>query len=219
MLVISFPTVNYSSGILSDPSGFMMLIIACYLLSRKYYYLLSPVICLGIMTRDTLIAMILVTIIYICLNKETTYKKIIKILFISIPPILVLYGIRTYFSDIPDTFPADTNILLKDIMKIRGFIITVILTIFPILSLILISMKYKGLQLIKNIDKEQKILLFAIGSVNIVITIMLLYIYMSGRYVWPLYPVLIPLAVIANRNNPLVKKYLMPLSNLIFGKG
>ena len=65
MLVMSFPSLNYASRVLTDPVGFLTFVIAAYLLLKEYYYRLSATVCLGVLARESLLCMVLVTTIYV----------------------------------------------------------------------------------------------------------------------------------------------------------
>jgi hypothetical protein len=220
LLIFSFPTFSYSSRVLSDPAGFLMFLICCYLILKECYYLLSLSICLGIIARESNITLVLIVLIYIILNNEKSWKELIKTSIItSIPPIITFYLIRLYFYDLPSTFPWDISlkILIENITRPIS-IATVFLCIFPPLLLFLIGIKFDGFDSLRKSNKEHLNLFIAITVVNSICFIYtILNVYMSGRYVWPIYTALIPLAVISSKNIFLVKRFLFSLSNLLMG--
>ena len=109
---------------------------------------------------------------------------------------------------------------LRNISQPKIGWLTFPLTLFPPLLLIIYGIHKNGLEFINNIPLRIKILLFAITLVGI---IYILYsnsiatAYMSGRFVWPFYSVLVPLAVLSIQRTSLYERRLEPIGCKILG--
>ena len=227
MLVVSFPTFNYASGVLTDPAGFLVFVIAAYLLMKEKYLLLSGVISIGVLVRESLLSMVLVSVVYILLgnlSKESRHwkKVLITLILISVPPAIIFYGVRFYYSDLPNHFYWGLSLqgFLENIQRPIGWT-TFLLTLSPPLFLFLIGIHHSGFGFINTLDDRQRRLLISLTGVSVLYiayTNLIRTAFMSGRFVWPFYTAFIPLALRASSKTSVFKKFLGPISNRLLGE-
>ncbi len=224
MLIVSFPTFNYASGVLSDPVGFLTFIVATYLLLNERYVLFSCAVCLGILARESILFLVLASIVYVVMGslgqREKNWTRTFGILaVVSIPPVLVYFGEIAYFADIPNPSYSDVLSLRRFLAKITRTIdwITSLLALGPPSLLCLIGLRSDGLRFVSNPPDREARLLFSLTVVGLIHVIHAIATGISGRYVWPYYSVLIPLAVLSSRKTPLFVKVLGPVSDRILG--
>ena len=224
VLVVSFPTFNYASGVLTDPLGFLFLIISAYFLLKERFLFLSASITLGIVARDALISMVMIAIIYILtglIGKGKEIRKEIwgKLLVVTIPPMAVYIVLRIYFSGLHDAFTwiPSFRILLRNFTR-EISLTTFSLTLCPLLFLFLFGVWARKGDFKRSLTEGQARLLFSITIVSIIFILYSQFtVYMSGRFVWPLYTALVPLTVLSIRHTVMFRKFLAPLSDLFFG--
>jgi hypothetical protein len=230
ILVLSFPTFNYSSGVLTDPGGFFMFILGVYLLLKDKYYLLSFSACLGVLVRESHLILVLIAIIDILIRyfyqlKETqTWKKMAKrIIIVSAPSILTFIIIQLYlFPDVRTSFHWGISLqgLLRNISQPKIGWLTFSLTIFPPILLTIYGIHKNGLEFIDNMPLRIKILSFSITIVGIIYIIYsnsIATAYMSGRFVWPFYSILIPVTVLSIQRTSLYERWFEPIGCKILG--
>ena len=223
MLVVSFPTFNYASGVLSDPVGFLTFIVATYLLLNERYVLFSCAVCLGILARESILFLVPASIVYVVMGslgqREKNWTRTFGILaVVSIPPALVFFGEMAYFADIPNPYYYGLSLrrFLGKFTRTTGWI-TSFLALGPPSLLCLIGLRRDGLRFVSNLPDREARLLFSLTVVGVIHVIHGIATGISGRYVWPYYSILIPLAVLSSRKTPLFVKVLGPVSDRILG--
>ncbi len=223
ILVVSFPTFNYASGVLSDPVGFLTFIIATYLLLNERYVLFSCAVCLGILARESILFLVPASIVYVVMDSlgqsKRNWTRTLGILaVVSIPPTLVFFGERAYFADIPNPL-SHGRAFRKFPERITRTIywITFLLALGPPSLLCLIGLRRDGLKFVGDLSDREARLLFSLTVVALLQVIYSIATGLSGRFVWPYYSVLIPLAVLASRKTPLFVNVLGPVSDRILG--
>ena len=225
LLVVSFPSFNYASGVLTDPVAFLILVAAAYLLLKERYYLLSCVICLGVLARESMLIMALATAIYIGLGWRQSgaswIRSCVALAVVSIPPTVVFLAVRAYFEDVPSNFYWGLSLdgFLKNIKQPIGWT-TFLLTLGPPLCLFVIGFRRSGLTFFQNLLGPQRQILLALTIVSILYIIYsnsIATAYMSGRFAWPFYTALIPIAVLSSTKTRIYTNILAPVSNYLFG--
>lgn len=218
LLVVSFPSVNYSSGILTDPAAFLVCVAAAYLLSRQRYALFAAAVSLGVLARESVLSMVLVAVLYILMNSRRQRVALLtKLPLVIVPPAVVFIAVRLCFSDLRHfLWLPSLQIMLSNLKRPISWL-TVILTLCPTLVLFLIGVWPKSFGFVERLSFRQKTLLLAltIGGV-LVIIYGFMAAFMSGRFLWPLYTVLVPVAVLASNKTIIFTKLLGPLSDRIF---
>ena len=106
LLIASFPTFNYASGVLTDPAGYLFLTAASYLLAKKRFLLFSVVTSFGVLAREALLVIVLAYLIYVISSSfsEPRPNHSLYYLLWAIPPICVCFAVRLYFADLPTFF-------------------------------------------------------------------------------------------------------------------
>ena len=171
--------------------------------------------------------MVLVTTIYVLMNHFRQggkhWKKVCTtLLLVSIPPTIVFFAVRAYFSDLPNTFYWWLSLqgFLANMTQPKIGWITFPLTLIPPLSLFVIGLRHSGWKFISSLDDRQARLILSITIVSILYIIYsncIATAYMSGRFVWPFYTALIPIAVLSSNQTALLKRWIGPISNRILG--
>lgn len=223
MLVVSFPSFNYASGVLSDPVGFLLFVIGAYLLVSESYYLLSASICVGVLAREPVLCLVLASTIYVVIGNlsqrgRSRLKVWITLLITSVPPIAVYFAVRAYFSDVYDQGYMGLSLrsFLTNMTRPIGWG-SFLLAVGPSVIVSLIGFRQRGLGFAKSLgDREARVLL-SLAVASLPFMIYSLAVYNSGRYVWPFYTALIPIAVLSSNQTTLYIKWLGPLSDRILG--
>ncbi len=228
LLVFSFPTLNYASGVLTDPVGFLMFVLSIYLLLQDKYYLFAVVACLGILVRESLLAVVLVSAMDILIRffyqseeKPLWRKAWRRVILVSVPPTITFLLIQLYlFPGVPTIFEGGMSVstfMLNMTGRMTAWL-TLLLTLCPTLLLFFYGIHQNGWGIIEKIPKRSKILLL---SITIVSVVYLLYsvgvAYMSGRFIWPFYSVLVPVSVLSVQNTSLFVRWLEPISYRVLG--
>ena len=218
LLVVSFPSVNYSSGILTDPAAFLVCVAAAYLLSQERYGLFAAALSLGVLARESVLSMVLVAVIYILMNSRRQRAALLtKLPLVIVPPAVVFIAVRLCFSDLHHhLWVPSFGVMLANFKRAISWL-TVLLTLCPTLVLFLIGIWPKKFGFVERLLFRQKTLLL---SLTIGGTLAVIYgfvaAFMSGRFLWPLYTVFIPVAVLAGNKTIIFTKLLGPLSDRIF---
>jgi len=218
MLVVSFPSVNYSSGILTDPAAFLACVAAAYLLSQERYGLFAAIVSLGILARESVLSMVLVALLYLLINSRRQKAALLTILpLVIIPPAVVLIAVRMCFSDLPNyLWVPSLQVMLSNLKRPISWL-TVLLTLCPLLILFLIGVWPKRFAFVERLSFRQKSLLLSLtigGALTVIYSVIAAF--MSGRFFWPLYTAFIPVAVLASNKTIIFTKLLGPFSNWIF---
>lgn len=229
VFVISFPTLNYASGVLTDPAGFLAFVVGCYLLLRRKYVLHSVATCVGVLIRESLLTLVLISMMELlvgyqwgCDKKGSLKQLALKLMVVSIPPIATFLAIRLIaFPDIRDVFVWKFTLdgIIENIARSRDGWLTLPLTLGPPLGLLAYGIHQNGWQDVMKLPSKSRVHLLSIAVVSI---FYILYsngtpvAYLSGRFAWPFYVALIPVAVLAIQRTPLYTKWLEPLLSKTF---
>ena len=218
LLVVSFPSLNYSSGILTDPAAFLVCVAAAYLLSQERYALFAAVVSLGVLARESVLSMVLVAVLYLLMNSRRQRAALLtKLPLVIVPPAVVLIAVRLCFSDMPHyLWIPSLQVMLSNLKRPVSWL-TVLFTLCPTLILLLIGAWTKRFGFVERLSFRQKNLLLSLtigGALTVIYSVVAAF--MSGRFLWPLYTVFIPVAVLAGNKTVIFTKLLGPLSDRIF---
>ncbi|PKO05979.1 MAG: hypothetical protein CVU41_09320 [Chloroflexi bacterium HGW-Chloroflexi-3] len=219
LLIISFPTFNYSTAVLTDSAGFFFFILSTLFLIREKYLHFSISTTIGVFAREAILFIIIAFILFIFgnfLNKNGKYNKYI---FYILPPIFALIFVRLFFSFLPSFYwSISLDRLMNNLSRPISWA-TTIATILPFMVIIIWAWKIKKLDIaeLNFIKQQNKILLIAIGlSCFLLFIYSLLSAFMSGRFLWPFYTVIIPISVIFGGKTIVFQKWINPLHQLLF---
>jgi hypothetical protein len=229
MLVVSLPTPNYASSVLSDPVGFLFVVIAVFFLLDEHYLRMTVAISLGVLARESLLTVALASAIDLVLRASggegRRWRRVVTLLpLVSVPPIAVFLGVRAYYSDLPTTFSWTPSLrgFIRNISQPKLGWITFLLTLGPPLLLCLAGFRQSGIRELKGFgEREARFLLSltVVGVAYLIYSNIIRTAYMSGRFVWPFYTALIPIAVRIGSRTTLFTRWLGPLSDRLFGVG
>lgn len=200
LLVVAFPTVNYSSGVMTDAAGFFFFVLSSYFFLKKRFLFFTIALCIGVMAREAILVLLLALLVYLLVSyfRGPKGEWNPKLLLVFIPPILMYLGIRTYFSDIPSFFwfPNLEQFLFTVSRPVAWT--TFGLTLLPPLILILLAYRQQSAPVSDVLaiwSFHEKALLFSLTVAGIALNIYSISsAALSGRFVWPFYLVLVPLA-------------------------
>ena len=214
--VLSFPTFNYASSVMTDAAGFFVFLAGCLFLLKERYVWLSLTICVGVLVRESLLALSLIAILDLFIRQMLFQKKLLtwkqmatQLLIVLIPPFLTFLATRFFlFPDVPTNFRWGLSLrgFLRNFSQPKIGWLTFTLTLCPPLLLFFYGLSYQGWDHVKRLSSRSKALLLAITVVSITYIIYSNSIktaYMSGRFVWPFYSVLIPVAVLSLQDTPM----------------
>ena len=142
-----------------------------------------------------------------------------------IPPIIVFFLVRIIVSSNFNITPYGRNLFIPSLSILFDNLTdpiswtTFLLTLLPLLILYLIGVKFKDESYGVEIPQEKKIIIQTTIIATIIFFLFtIITATMSGRFIWPLYPVLIPIIVNSFCKTKFFKKYLNPLLKIIIGK-
>lgn len=219
ILVVSFPTVNYSSGVLTDPIGFLVFVIATYFFLNEKKLLFSLTASLGVLAREANLSLVLAMLIYTTFFDHGTWRSKASLILTGLPPILTYFGIRLFFSNLPGyVWLPSFDIVWQNLTSPVSWM-TFLLVILPPMIMIAIGMICKKpaiTNLIKISDRNISVLFSWTIACTLLIIYSVLSAFMSGRFAWPLYIALVPAAVTSMQNLPFFDKVIVPIIEKIF---
>lgn len=187
LLVVSFPTVNYGSAVLTDAPGFLILVAACYAMQRHRPVLLCLILVAGTGVRESTLLML--PVIWIFLYLQPRPRWVITAAGISTITLLAALASRWYFADLPAYFWIPTWPRFVDNMTRPISWATVALTLVPLL-LMLVATRRSRTPL--PCDLRAFVIAMALPCLLLVVFSSTA-AFMSGRFCWPLYLALVPL--------------------------
>ena len=198
LLVFSFPTVNYSSSVMTDGAGFFFFTFATLALLRGRLGLLIVVLTIGVFAREATLILLLTAAIFFGLEMFRGNKKYVptSAWFIPVVPILAYLLIRWYFSDLPSYFwrPSLQHALYQLARPVQWIVFG--LTILPPIGIYLFARRSGGdsiKQIFQKLTLRQQNLFVALAVTGIIFNLYSVSsAVLSGRFVWPYYTVIIP---------------------------
>jgi len=185
---------------MTDAAGFFFFVLATYLFLIKRYFHFTIALTVGVLAREAILVLLLVLVVYLLISYKCGPRDEWKpwLILSFVPPVLAYIGIRLFFSDLPSYFWSPTW---------RQFLFTVsrpvawttfLLTLLP--PLLLLSFAYRR-QMVSTSEVlakwsfHTKALLVSLTVAGIALNIYsITSAALSGRFVWPFYVVLVPLA-------------------------
>jgi len=188
LLVVSFPTVNYASAALTDAAGFLVLAAACHALVHNRFVSLGLILALGTGVRES--TLLMVPALWIFLWIQPRPRWVLTAAVLSLSTIVAALATRWYFADLPPYYWTPTWARFAANMARPISWATVLLTLAPLLLALAVcpgrcppmSARLRALVLALLIPG---LLLLASSLATA---------HMSGRFCWPLYLALAPLA-------------------------
>jgi hypothetical protein len=220
LLVLSFPTFNYTSGVLTDPAGFLFIVAAGLALLTDRLFLFSMLSVAGVCVREASLAMVLVLIIYAILKAYKTGRYGVLISCAAgIPPIIAYLVIRSYFSQLQYFWHPSLDRLILNLTRPISWA-TVILTILPLalISMTALITGNLGLRAITErfSGRNADFLLSCTVGHGLLFAYSITSAFMSGRFVWPLYVVLIPISLELAGRTAIYRDKVVPLIEKLF---
>jgi hypothetical protein len=210
LVVVSFPTVNYASGVLSDPSGFLFFVLSLLLLLRERDVLAAGAISAGVLARESLILVVPIACIDLIARharqprSERAWARLAsRLALVSVPPSLMyLVLTQCFFQDVQQwmRWSPSVHSLWRAVTRSSGGWVTVPATLLPPVILIFCGLQRGGGHRVASLPERSRVLLVSVAVVNVAYIIyswMIPPAYLSGRFVWPLYTVLVPLAAVS----------------------
>jgi hypothetical protein len=222
LMVFSFPTVNYSSRVLTDPVGFFLLTVSfIFLVSYRYYFFIIAV-AIGVMAREANLVILPVLWFYYAAAKKLNlpHRPSIYHILVSLAPLVIVVAIRYIFREAGHYIWVFS--LPHMLSKFRiDTVSTFALTILPPLILILYGYFYGSARKILSLQmiKSSRLVFFTVPYTLLCIVLIIystLTACISGRFVWPIYLTLIPFTAIAIRDTWIERKLILPVSGFLF---
>ncbi len=220
-LLFSFPTLNYASGILTDPAGFFFITLSCYLLLCKRWIGYTLVACLGVVARDATLVVSMAFFMYMGIQALQTRQWLRYSLhaLLGIFPVLVYIAVRGYYHDLPQYIWVFSSERFWGNLRVDT-LATFLLTSIPLLGIIAVGISF-GENKIPPVrtwlKSHEKTLMLCLGtSFTTLIAYSIATACISGRFIWPAYLVLIPVAAYLGTSIPILGHVLTKLCRLFF---
>lgn len=226
LLIVAFPTVNYASGVMTDAAGFFFFVLAAYLFLTRHYLLYSGALVLGVLAREAIISQFIAVTVYIllCYWYKPQKKCQPGLLLVFIPPALAVLGVRFFFSDLPSFIwhPSWQQFIFTVSRPVAWA--TFLLTLLPPLLLLILAYRRQTVpvsEVLRNWSFETKAWLAGLIAAGLALNLYsITSAALSGRFVWPFYVVLVPLAAAFFRNDgSWLFSFLDTVASKIFGGG
>lgn len=185
LFVVSFPVFYYTTSGYIDASLVGLVMISNYFLLKDKYYFFLLFFSLGILTKETIIILIPVAIVFILFNKKTSHK-LLKILLIILTYTLIESAIR-YLAPAKNFYvwKPSVDILIYNLTRIKTYLSFILTFGIPGIfsSILLFTNK-------RNIVSREILYAFSIGMFS---GLMLWFYsifsaYADGRQLWISYP-------------------------------
>jgi hypothetical protein len=200
LLIVAFPTVNYASGVMTDAAGFFFFVLATYFFQTNRYLSFTVTLTCGVLARDAVLVLVIALIVYqlISYTRGPRYERQPWLFLAVVPPLLIYIGIRAFFSDLPSFFwnPSWRQFMFTVSRPVAWA--TFLLTLLP--PLLFLSLAYRR----QTVPTGEVLAKWSFHTQNMLVSLtaagIALNIYsitsaaLSGRFVWPFYVVLVPLA-------------------------
>ena len=195
LALVSFPTFNYGSGVLTDAAGFCLLVVALTLLLRRCYLLLLLVSLLGVLAREASLSVPGIAAVVIGLEGWRTRDcRCVPWAFALVGACVGLcWFVRSQFASLGDHFWMPSLLRITSNLARPVSWATSGLTAGP-LVLLAWALRKKVLARVSSFDQRQRTLLVTItvfGSLLVLYSVSAAF--MSGRFVWWTYVVVVPL--------------------------
>lgn len=187
-LVFSFPTLNYSAAVLTDSAGFLVLVLAAWALVAHRFLALGAVLAIGVGVRESTLVMLPAIWIFLLLERDR--RGLIAALGVTAAALMAVAAARWWFSDLPAYFwtPSWKRCLANLTRPISWA--TVLLTMAPVGIGALAGLRHWG-----RLPAVTRRLVLAVSIPGgALVAYSVTSAYMSGRFCWPLYLALVPLA-------------------------
>lgn len=199
LTVVSFPAFYHGPSAGTDAVGFLVIILAVHLLHQGRFPLFFIVVSLGVLVRETNLALLLLLGLHLSQRQFAGRRK--KLVIPALLPLLAYFLIRTAFCELGQFFWVPSfKTFFSNLSRPRAYLST-LFTIGPALILIPLAVKYRSewlanwatrndLRFLRNLCLSfAPIPIYAVVAVS----------YMDGRSVWVLYPIFIPLSLLGLR--------------------
>jgi hypothetical protein len=219
LMVISFPSINYSSAVLTDPMGFLFFTAGALALYFESFVLLTLVASIGVLGRESVVSLTLAAWIYLFFMRND-YKphRILMYSLLVLVPVAFMFAARIWLSDLTQyVWTPGISRLTSNLSRPVSWI-TVVLTAAPVAILLLYGLWRRGDDRWRELSRRQRAWTISLTSVSLLVLFYsVLSAFMSGRFVWSLYVTIIPLSVIIASGTPLFN-WLAVISNMLFGR-
>jgi hypothetical protein len=219
LLLFSFPSFNYSSAVLTDAGSFLVIVVTAYLLLKERYFFVIVSLCLGVFIRESVISMALAASLYMLIIdwKSNRIKSVVYSILTLILPVCVYLFLRIHFLDVEGhIWIPSVSIVIRNLKRPDAWA-TFLLTLAPLLILLIIGVKRNGLSFLKQMPSKSRIFIYSVAVSSVLLILYsIVAAFMSGRFVWPFYIVLIPVAILSVKDTKAMKRLLEPISRMIF---
>lgn len=196
VLVLSFPTVNYGSAVLTDAAGFLVLAAASLAMVRGRFLLLALVLVAGTGVRESTLLMLPALWLFVALSRDR--RAALWAVAVSLATLLAAAGHRWYFADLPPyIWIPSWNRFAANMARLESWI-TVALTTAPLLIGLALGHGAppipRRLRAFAMSVALPTLLLFGYATLSA---------YLSGRFCWPLYIALAPVVAWRLSHSPI----------------
>lgn len=192
---LSFPVLNYSSGVLSDPSGLLFYSLCLLLVARAQWVWALTAVAVGMLARETVgIAAGVAILVLVLGHRDRGKVRWLWCLGFLIAPLVGLLITREFIGPLPASDASPSMVRLgRNLLRPVSWA-TVSLTVFPLLAVV-VARRGAVADYLRGLNAAPRVLLFSGGlGVLFIFVAGVLSAFMSGRFLWPGYAVLVPCA-------------------------
>lgn len=188
ILVVSFPTINYGSAVLTDSAGFLVLAGGAWALLARRFFCLGLTLVAGAWVRESTALMLPALWAFIALEKDR--RGLLPACGVTVAALLAAIAVRWWFADLPAYFWfPNTNRFTANALRPVSWA-TLGLTAVPVGTLALLGLRHWS-----SFPARTRHFMVATALPGMALLgYSVVAAFMSGRFFWPLYLALVPLA-------------------------
>ena len=218
LAVVSFPTLNYSTAVLTEPAAILSLTLGSIAILEGRWFLLMLLFAAGILVRETFLFLLPVAWFWEgfgAMNRSWWARRIavtaIALFFFLLP--------RYCFAEAGGHFwyPGLRHVV-GNLTRPVSWATSLLTLGIPLLLAIYGLFHSGGRAMCAVLPPRKAYLITYLASFLVLAMYSVLSAFMSGRFFWCFYPAFVPAALILSRGTPLHERVLLPGGRWIFGR-
>ena len=197
LLVCSFPTLNYASGVLTDPALFFWLVASTWAFLSGRLLLLTLAVLIGTLTRESAAIIAIAAGLNLIVAGTPRGRYLSRFVCVTLAAGMGMLLPRIYLSDLPTFlwFP-DSGRVFANLARPVSWA-TCFITAAPLLTAFVVSGHRTSWQALRKPSADIVFLLCVAAASTLLFLYSIVAAFMSGRFFWPLYIALVPLTALS----------------------